>query len=322
MNGPIRLDVELQNCEIRKMSEIERWANRWRAVADERRLRLLRLCADGPATVSALATATGDSEPNVSRQLKQLATAGLVERSRQGQFVEYVAARGDDEAGRAATWLVAQLSDDDAPLREARLALQRARQAEPVRGTPLRAPAPASRFGRALQAALRLVEVAGPGARVLLRSPHPEVLESLARRGLAVTWLAAGTADVAPLRRHALQQGLEVDVELAPRLAARRAGEWDLVVLDGSLAPPAGPEADLELARRLLAPRGTAWVIADYDALEPVAGGAAPPQRLRGLMLAAGLDCQELVPVEAAGRHVLAARSTPLRPAASLARSA
>ena len=77
VNGPIRLDVELQNCEIRKMSEIERWANRWRAVADERRLRLLRLCADGPATVSALATATGDSEPNVSRQLKQLATAGL-----------------------------------------------------------------------------------------------------------------------------------------------------------------------------------------------------------------------------------------------------
>lgn len=272
-----------------------------------------------PATVSALAGATGDSEPNVSRQLKQLATAGLVERTRQGQFVEYVAARHDDEAGRAATWLVAQLGEDDAPLREARLALQRARQAELVRGATSRGLGPASRFGRTLQAALRLDRVARPGSRVLLRSRHPEVLESLARHDAKVSWLAATAAEVAPLRRHALQQGLEVGVELASRLAARRAGEWDLVVLD---ATPAGPEPDLELARRLLAPRGTAWVIADYDALEPPGGGAAPPQRLRGLMLAAGLECQELVPVEAAGRHVLAARSTPLRSAASLARSA
>lgn len=304
------------------MSGIERWAGRLRAVADERRLRLLRLCADGPATVSALAAATGDSEPNVSRQLKQLAAAGLVERSRQGQFVEYVAARGVDESGRAATWLVAQLGDDDAALREARLALQRARQAEPARGTLARSLAPASRFGRALQAALHPGTSAAPGERVLVRSRHPEVLESLARRGGRVTWLAVAAAEIAPLRRHALQLGLEVVVELAPRLASRTAGEWDLVVLDAPLVSSTGAEADLELARRLLAPRGTAWVVADYDSLEPAAGGVAPPQRLRGLMLAAGLDCLELVPVEAAGRHVLAARATALRSVASLARSA
>ena len=305
------------------MSGIERWAGRLRAVADERRLRLLRLCADGPATVSALAAATGDSEPNVSRHLKQLAAAGLVERARQGQFVEYAVAREPEEAGRAASWLVAQLGDDDPELREARLALQRARQAEPARGPAARSLAPASRFGRALQAALRLGAAAVAGERVLVRSQHPELLESLARRGGPVTWLASAAAEVAPLRRLARPLGPEVAVELASRLVARRAGEWDLVVLDASPASSTGPEADLELARRLLAPGGTAWVIADYDSLESAGGGdVAPPRRLRGLMLAAGLECHELVPVEAAGRHVLAVRATPLRSAASLARSA
>jgi hypothetical protein len=39
-------------------------------------------------------------------------------------------------------------------------------------------------------------------------------------------------------------------------------------------------------------------------------------------MLAAGLECQDLVPVESEGRHVLVARSHPWRPVAPLARTA
>ena len=61
-----------------------------RAVSDPARLRLLRLCADRPTSVSELSLATGESEPNVSRQLKQLATAGLLQRVRRGQRVEYL----------------------------------------------------------------------------------------------------------------------------------------------------------------------------------------------------------------------------------------
>ena len=61
-----------------------------RAVSDPARLRLLRLCFDQPTSVSELAAAVADSEPNVSRQLKQLATAGLLRRARRGQSVEYL----------------------------------------------------------------------------------------------------------------------------------------------------------------------------------------------------------------------------------------
>ena len=63
-----------------------------RAAADPVRLRLLRLCADGPVGVSELAAALGESEPNVSRHLKQLATEGFLRRARRGQRVEYRAA--------------------------------------------------------------------------------------------------------------------------------------------------------------------------------------------------------------------------------------
>jgi hypothetical protein len=62
--------------------------------------------------------------------------------------------------------------------------------------------------------------------------------------------------------------------------------------------------------------------MADYDALEAAAGGVAPPRRLRGLLLAAGLECQDLVPVESEGRHVLVARCAAAPVAAPLARSA
>ena len=78
----------LSNSEIKYGSEF--MVRALRAVADPARLRLLRLCSDQPTSVSELAAATADSEPNVSRQLKQLALAGLLRRVRRGQRVEYL----------------------------------------------------------------------------------------------------------------------------------------------------------------------------------------------------------------------------------------
>lgn len=309
------------------MLSIENLATQLRAAADERRLRLLRLCADGPASVSALAEACADSEPNVSRQLKQLAEAGLVQRTRQGQYVEYTVPAGDEPGAQTVQWLLARIGEDDAAVRAARIALQQARDAEALRGAG-RGPVPPSRFGRALAAAL--APPAGEqraAARVLLRARHPELLAALAAGARELVLLAVSATERAQLRRWAAEQRCAVEVELAATLLARSAvHRWDLVVLDGGAArgdAPAALEADFALARRLLAPQGRAWIVADYDALESAAGAAAaPPQRLRGLMLAAGLECQDLIPVESAGRHVLVARSAPLRATAPLARSA
>ncbi|MCP5467368.1 MAG: helix-turn-helix transcriptional regulator [Sinobacteraceae bacterium] len=312
---------------------IEDLVSRLRAVADERRLRLLRLCADGPASVSALAAACADSEPNVSRQLKQLATAGLVQRMRQGQYVEYALSTGEGSAAYMARWLLTQIDEGDAALQGARRALQQARDAEIARSIPGRGLLPPSRFGRTLAATLAAPAGSPAALRVALRIRHPEMLTALAAGAGEIVVLAASAVERAQWRRWAAEQSCAVQVELAATLLARAAQCWDLVVLEGMSARGgalAALEADFALARGLLAPQGRAWVSVDYDALESVVAAAgvpvsvppAPPQRLRGLMLAAGLECQDLIPVESAGRHVLVARSAPLRVSAPLARSA
>jgi DNA-binding transcriptional ArsR family regulator len=309
------------------MTSTARLALQLRAVADERRLRLLRLCADGPATVSALAAALSDSEPNVSRQLKTLAEAGLLRRSRQGQFVEYSLAGAPDPAAQTAQWLIAQLGGEDAALRAARGALRRARNAEPPRASPVRGLAAGSRFGRTLAAALEKPAIAeARSRRVLVRSPRPELIALLAGEAAELVLLAGSVTERAALRRWAIERGLVIAVELAGAAgAAARATPWDLVVLDGSTVDGAGPDLGeaFALARRLLRPQGRAWLMADYDALEagPTAG-PAPLQRLRTQARLAGFDCQELLPVEAEGRHVLVARTQATAAGASLARSA
>ena len=60
-----------------------------RAVAEPSRLRLLVLCARGELTVSELAQIVGQSQPRVSRHLKLLCDAGLIDRFREGSWVFY-----------------------------------------------------------------------------------------------------------------------------------------------------------------------------------------------------------------------------------------
>ncbi|HRD76403.1 MAG TPA: metalloregulator ArsR/SmtB family transcription factor [Hyphomicrobiaceae bacterium] len=58
-----------------------------KAAADPTRLRLLALLAGGELNVSDLTTIVGQSQPRVSRHLKILAEAGLIERFRDGSWV-------------------------------------------------------------------------------------------------------------------------------------------------------------------------------------------------------------------------------------------
>src|SRR5260221_10964978 len=60
-----------------------------RAVAETTRLRLLVLCAGSELTVSELAQILGQSQPRVSRHLKLLCEAGLLDRFREGSWVFY-----------------------------------------------------------------------------------------------------------------------------------------------------------------------------------------------------------------------------------------
>src|SRR3546814_16131684 len=60
-----------------------------RAAAEPTRLRMLALCAHGELTVSDLTQILGQSQPRVSRHLKLLVDAGLLDRYREGNWAFY-----------------------------------------------------------------------------------------------------------------------------------------------------------------------------------------------------------------------------------------
>jgi ubiquinone/menaquinone biosynthesis C-methylase UbiE len=86
-----------------------------RAAGDPTRLRLLLLLAKAELTVSEITEIIGQSQPRISRHLKLLCDAGLLERIKEGAWVFY---RGG-ERGEAAqlTRLLSQLAGDDAELK-------------------------------------------------------------------------------------------------------------------------------------------------------------------------------------------------------------
>jgi ubiquinone/menaquinone biosynthesis C-methylase UbiE len=104
-----------------------------RAVAEPTRLRLLVLCARGELTVSELAQILGQSQPRVSRHLKLLCEAGLLDRFREGSWVFYRLSSGS-AAGALSRHLVAACGEADETIaldlqRLAAIKRQRAEQA-------------------------------------------------------------------------------------------------------------------------------------------------------------------------------------------------
>ena len=101
-----------------------------RAAADASRMRLLAICAQGEWTVTELTQVLGQSQPRVSRHLKLLADAGLLERFREGSWVFYRRARSGAGA-RLARNLCRMLPADDPDLaldRQRLAAVRTARQ--------------------------------------------------------------------------------------------------------------------------------------------------------------------------------------------------
>jgi ArsR family transcriptional regulator len=102
-----------------------------RAAADPSRLRLLSACAQGEWTVTELTQVLAQSQPRVSRHLKLLADAGLLERLREGSWAFYRRAQSGTGA-RLARSLCRLLPGDhpDLVLDRQRLAAVRAARQE------------------------------------------------------------------------------------------------------------------------------------------------------------------------------------------------
>ncbi|WP_207476959.1 ArsR/SmtB family transcription factor [Arenibaculum pallidiluteum] len=83
-----------------------------KAAAEPTRLRLLALCARGELSVTELTQILGQSQPRVSRHLKLLCGAGLLDRFREGTWAFYRLAERGSAAALART-LVGAIPDSD-----------------------------------------------------------------------------------------------------------------------------------------------------------------------------------------------------------------
>lgn len=83
-----------------------------RAAGETTRLRLLALLADGEQSVKDLTEILGQSQPRVSRHLKLLADAGLINRNAEGAWAYYGLAP-DGAGGDLARWLIGRWAPDD-----------------------------------------------------------------------------------------------------------------------------------------------------------------------------------------------------------------
>ena len=83
-----------------------------KAAAEPTRLRLLALLAEGDLTVSDLTEILGQSQPRISRHLKLLAEAGIVDRYQEGAWAYFGFHRDAGAAALARTILAATAPDD------------------------------------------------------------------------------------------------------------------------------------------------------------------------------------------------------------------
>ena len=170
-----------------------------RAAGDATRLRLLLLLLDTELTVSELTQIVGQSQPRVSRHLKVLCDAGLLERFKEGSWVFYRGADRGDAATLAHT--IAQLAANEG---SAVLAVDKRRLA-------------AARAARAQSAAAYFKTNAPHWERIRsLQVPEPEV-ESAVLRLLAPEHLGrvldagTGTGRMLELMAPHIGHGVGVD---------------------------------------------------------------------------------------------------------------
>lgn len=114
------------------MAELATLVGVLKAAGEGTRLRLLALLADGDHSVKDLTEILRQSQPRVSRHLKLLADAGLIERNAEGAWAYYGLAQSGDGAALA-QWAIDRLDASDPERRrdiERQVAVRAAQQAQ------------------------------------------------------------------------------------------------------------------------------------------------------------------------------------------------
>jgi ArsR family transcriptional regulator len=249
-----------------------------KAAAEPTRVRLLLLLARGEATVGELQTILDQSQPRVSRHLRLLADAGLVERYRDGQSIYYLLARAPLAQAVAglladASGVDAQALTDAAALEQLLHVRRRAAFSRPALAAAARTrPAPED-----LQTAVD---------ELLAGFEFSEALDVGCGGGALLPWLADRAvnvvgADTARSMRLIARARIQAD-EL--RNCSVRAADaqtlafpdqsFDLVILDEVLSASPDLDACLLEARRVLRRSGRVVIL---DRVEPAARRLGAP---------------------------------------------
>lgn len=98
-----------------------------KAIAEPTRLRIVALCGRAELTVSDIVGILGQSQPRVSRHLKLLVEAGLLERHQEGSWARYRLTGTDDTARALADAVVGLIPDAEVQIVRDRERLERLR---------------------------------------------------------------------------------------------------------------------------------------------------------------------------------------------------
>lgn len=248
-----------------------------KAAGEETRLRILALLAEGELNVSDLTDILVQSQPRISRHLKLLAEAGLIERQREGAWAFFrLAEQGSDAA--LARALVARLHRGDGQLRADRERLRAVREA--------RAQAAQAHFSRlaehwdemrslhvpeeAVEACIREVLGEGPFNAVLdLGTGTGRMLQLVAPHARRAVGLDASHAMLTVARSNLEQAGLN-HVQLRQgdiyALPVERNG-FDLVIIHQVLHFLDDPARAIREVSAALAPGGRLLIV-DFAAHE------------------------------------------------------
>jgi ubiquinone/menaquinone biosynthesis C-methylase UbiE len=247
-----------------------------RAAGEETRLRILALLARGELSVSDLTDILGQSQPRISRHLKLMAEAGLIERHREGAWAFFKLAQGP--AGALARALAESVRADDGVVaadRE-RLAAVRAQRAEAAQAYFTRIARDWDRV-RSLHAPDTAVEAAVSeligagriGALLDLGTGTGRMLQLLAPRAERAVGVDASHAMLAVARANLERAGLarvelrQGDIHALPF----GRGSFDVVIVHQVLHYLDDPARAIREAAAALAPGGQLIVI-DFSAHE------------------------------------------------------
>ncbi len=276
-----------------------------KAAAEPTRLRLLELLTHGELTVGEISTVLDQSQPRISRHLKVLCDAGLLDRFREEHWVYYrVSAAGiGHEFARKLSELIAK-DDSVLQLDQRRMATVLAERVKDALAT--RTLNPATAIGMLHDALVDELGTEPIGELLDIGTGTGHILHALGANASRAVGVDISTEALRIARTQAHSAGLSHclfrrgDMYGLPFAA----GAFDTVTMDRVLASAAQPAAAIIEAARTLRAGGRLCLVEDFDLLADSVDGN-PLAELRRWLIAAGLQCERLSPFDTESAHLL-----------------